>query len=165
MVVTGWRSHKCNLQGDDDEKNGTQSALEVRWDSRYMLPIDGRALGVIFVALALGALADPSLPSYSEEADTLFDAGQAALALDFAQTLKTSASGTKLQRGIHTIQALSLMPIYYTTGGRRYSDHASWVMTSFAMGLVRRVRCILSSFLKPDPDDAAGGTACVHGQI
>ncbi|KAJ7775973.1 fungal-specific transcription factor domain-containing protein [Mycena maculata] len=86
------------------------------------------ALAVIFLVFALATLADLSLPPYDVQADAYFDLGRTALTLQ-------SVFGSN---DLHTVQALSLAGIYYTTGGARYSADSSWTITSMAVNLCRQ---------------------------
>ncbi|KAF7329384.1 Zn(2)-C6 fungal-type domain-containing protein [Mycena kentingensis (nom. inval.)] len=99
--------------------------------ARYSLAIPHvHSLAVLFLALAMAALADLSLPAYSPEADALFDAGQAALALE----------SVFVSRELRTIQALAMAATYLATGGPRYSIDASWALNAMAMVLAERLR-------------------------
>ncbi|KAJ7162672.1 fungal-specific transcription factor domain-containing protein [Mycena crocata] len=88
------------------------------------------ALAVLFLAFAAAALADRDLPAYNSQADTYFDLGRTALALQ-------SIFGS---RDLHTIQALLLVGLYHATGGPRYSVDSSWAITAHASSLCQSLR-------------------------
>ncbi|KAF7291357.1 Zn(2)-C6 fungal-type domain-containing protein [Mycena indigotica] len=141
-----------------------QGAGRVSTSNGKLARVDGRSLGILFFVLALASLADiDGLPAYSAEADTLFDAGRAALVIEFSQSSalggRKTGPGThadvlfdpdfaelagndpeRVERGIKTVQAFALMGIYHATGGRQYSDNASWVMVSFAVASAKKLR-------------------------
>ncbi|KAJ7064335.1 fungal-specific transcription factor domain-containing protein [Mycena amicta] len=103
------------------------------------------SIAVLFFALAHAALADLSLPEYSPDAEALFDAGRAALAL------KSVFESTD----IRTVQAVALAGLYYATGGPRYSIDSAWTMTSIALVLAQRLRLHRASSYQGFEEDVA----------
>ncbi|KAJ7144425.1 hypothetical protein C8R44DRAFT_759889 [Mycena epipterygia] len=91
--------------------------------------LSAHALAVVFLAFALAALADLSLPAYNVQADTYFDLARTALALEpvFGST------------DLHTVQALIMAGLYHVTGGPRYSIDSSWSLGAMACSLAQTV--------------------------
>ncbi|KAJ7144441.1 fungal-specific transcription factor domain-containing protein, partial [Mycena epipterygia] len=108
-----------DLLGEVYDTNPTINAYE----------LSSHALAVVFLVFALAALADLSLPAYSVQADTYFDLGRSALALE-------PVFGSS---DLRTVQALVLAGIYYAAGGPRYSIDSAWSIVSMACSLCQTV--------------------------
>ncbi|KAJ7144463.1 fungal-specific transcription factor domain-containing protein [Mycena epipterygia] len=92
--------------------------------------LSAHALAVVFLAFALAALADLSLPAYNVQADMYFDLGRTALALE-------PVFGSS---DLRTVQALVLAAMYYATGGPRHSVESAWSIVSMACSLCQTLR-------------------------
>ncbi|KAK0212795.1 fungal-specific transcription factor domain-containing protein [Desarmillaria ectypa] len=90
-------------------------------------PLSCHKLAVLFLVFALGALVDLTLPPYSSEADNYFDLGCAALNLHHIFKNPEMA----------TIQAVLLVTVYVSHGGRRYTMDGAWTLTSMAAKLAQ----------------------------
>ncbi|KAJ7144427.1 fungal-specific transcription factor domain-containing protein [Mycena epipterygia] len=89
--------------------------------------LSAHALAVVFLAFALAALADLSLPAYNVQADTYFDLARTALALE-------PVFGS---RDLRTVQALVMAGLYHVTGEPRYSIDSSWSLGAMACSLAQ----------------------------
>ncbi|KAJ7665739.1 hypothetical protein B0H17DRAFT_1184497 [Mycena rosella] len=92
-------------------------------------PVTAHQLAVLYVILALGALVDLDLPSYSSEADHYFDLGCAAMSVESLFENPTVA----------TVQGLVLVAKYYSHGGSRYSVEGGWSMISLASSISQSI--------------------------
>ncbi|KAK0461217.1 fungal-specific transcription factor domain-containing protein [Desarmillaria tabescens] len=90
-------------------------------------PLSCHKLAVLFLVFGLGALVDLTLPPYNTEADNYFDLGCAALNLHHIFKNPEMA----------TVQAVSLMAVYVSHGGRRFSVDGAWTLTSMAAKLAQ----------------------------
>ncbi|KAJ6605836.1 hypothetical protein B0H10DRAFT_2076061 [Mycena sp. CBHHK59/15] len=84
-------------------------------------------MAVLYFVFALGALVDLSLPPYSSEADHYFDLGCAAMSV---KSLFNDPS-------VVTVQALSLLAMYFAHGGRRFTMDGAWSMISLASNIMQ----------------------------
>ncbi|KAJ7141205.1 hypothetical protein C8R44DRAFT_762931 [Mycena epipterygia] len=82
-------------------------------------------IAVLYLIFALGALVDLELLPYSAEADHYFDLGCAAM----------SVTSLFANPTVVTVQATTLIAMYYAHGGRRFSMDGAWSMISLASGI------------------------------
>jgi hypothetical protein len=85
---------------------------------------------VLFMTLAIGALVDPSLPSYSTSAETYCMLGLQALGL---RCIYASPD-------IETVMALSLVAAYHGDSSESRSLDTAWSKMSLALKLAQKVR-------------------------
>ncbi|KAF9024836.1 hypothetical protein BDZ89DRAFT_1017295 [Hymenopellis radicata] len=88
-------------------------------------PVMHHKLATLFLVFALGTLLDLTAPPYSPEADNYFDLGVSALNLH--PLFSSPETGT--------VQALLLMAVYLSLGGRRFTMEGAWSMVALASKL------------------------------
>ncbi|KAJ7189198.1 fungal-specific transcription factor domain-containing protein [Mycena filopes] len=79
-------------------------------------------IAVLYLIFAFGSLVDLALPADSYDAEHYFDLARAALAIRSVLDEST----------VVTVQALTLLALYYAHGGRRFSMDAAWSTISLA---------------------------------